>query len=305
MSPQALSEVELEEALKLLDRVTDAFYDEEGGSPSLGEFLEIAGSSEPSNSTFSFPLVFKAKIAGNRLYKANPSERVSGLNDNTFNEATELLAFLIEHADSDSDQPASPADVAGRLLQVLRAAEFSFSDISSENVVDLTVKVPKRFAKAKRGDVVAIPAAEHGYHLAVALSDDQTGLALGLLKGVFSAPLVGRVDQHLARHIPVYTGHALIKNGTWRVVDHNEALLDLFPDPPEVYWEAVTDFGDRFGDYGAAGTVGGPKRLIDKAEAEAVGLFDRTYRQTYVEEHFQKVLNEGRFDNGPLPGTFS
>ncbi|MGW6447712.1 hypothetical protein [Lentzea sp. NPDC055074] len=296
--------MELEEALELFGRVVDAFSDEERGSPSLGEFLEIAGSSEPANSAFSFPLVFKAKIAGNRLYKANLSERVSGLNDNTFNEAAELLAFLIEHADSDSDQPASPSDVAGHLLQVLQAAKFSFSDISSENVVDLTVKVPKRFAKAKRGDVVAIPAAEHGYHLAVVLSDDQAGLALGLLKGVFSAPRVGRVDQHLARHIPVYTGDGLIKNGTWRVVGHNEVLLDLFPDPPELYWGAVTAFGDRFGDYGAAGVVGEPKRLIGKAEAEVVGLLNNTYRQTYVDEYFQKVLNEGRFDNGPLPGTF-
>jgi hypothetical protein len=66
----------------------------------------------------------------------------------------------------------------------------------------------------------------------------------------------------------------------------------------------VTTFGDRFGDYGGAGSQDGPKRLISKEEAAAVGLLDGTYRQTHVSEYFQEALNDGRFDNGPVPGDF-
>jgi hypothetical protein len=299
---------DLAEASKLVSRVFEAFADEQDGAPTFGEFLEILGWSVPDNNEFMgaspIPLVFKAKVKGNKRYKAEPSDRVAGLNDNTFNEATDVLAFLVERAGSARGQEVSPADLAGHVLQVLRAGDVSFADISSGDVVDLTVDVPKRIPKPKVGDVVAIPAAEPGYHLAVVLADDQIGLALGLLQGVVAKPRVGRADQYQARHIPIYTDARSIANGTWRIVGHNDELLALFPDPPELYWDAVTAFGDRFGDYGAAGRQDSPKRLISKEEAEAVGVLDGTYRQTHLGEYFQKALNEGRFDNGPVPGTF-
>jgi hypothetical protein len=306
MSSRLFSDDELQESTKLLALVVDAFTDEHGSEPTLGEFLEILGPSIPTNNAYMgaspIPLKFKAKTKGNRSYKSEPSERVADLNDNTFNEASELLAFLAERAGSADGQEVSPTDLAGYVFQVLQAARFPFFDVSSDSVVDLTAPVPKRIPKAKVGDVVAIPAAEAGYHLALVLADDQTGLALGLLRGTFSVPRVGNVDRHQPLHIPVYTGQALIKNGTWLIVDHQETLLGLFPDPPELYWEAVTAFGDRFGEYGAAGIIDGPKRLINKAEAEAVGLLNGTYRQSFLEEHLQTILNAGQFDNGPVPG---
>jgi hypothetical protein len=61
---------------------------------------------------------------------------------------------------------------------------------------------------------------------------------------------------------------------------------------------------ESLGEYGAAGQTGGPKRLISKEEAEAVGLLDNTYQRVHLEEHFQRALNNGRFDNGPVPGTW-
>ena len=305
---EVFSAGDLAEASKLVSRVFEAFADEQDGEPGFGEFLEILGWSVPTSSEFMgsspMPLMFKAKVKGNRRYKAEPSEHVAELNDNTFNEATDLLAFLVERAGSARGQEVSPADLAGYVLEVLHAGKISFVDIGSGDVVDLTVDVPKRIPKPKVGDVVAIPAAESGYHLAVALSDDQTGLALGILQEVFPTPRVGRADQYRARHIPVYTGKALIADGAWRIVGHNEELLALFPDPPELYWPAVTVFGERFGDYGAAGQTGGPKRLISKEEATAVGLLDNTYERVHIEENFQRDLDRGRFDNGPVPGMF-
>jgi hypothetical protein len=63
-------------------------------------------------------------------------------------------------------------------------------------------------------------------------------------------------------------------------------------------------FGEFLEILGGAGSQDGPQRLISEEEAAAVGLLDGTYRQTYVSVYFQKSLNEGRFDNGPVPGDF-
>jgi hypothetical protein len=299
---------DLDEATTLAKRVLDAFAEEQGGPPLLGEFLEILGSSVPASGRFAteppFPLVFVAKVKGNRLYRSEPSERVAALNDHAFVEAAALLARLAEHAAAAADRAISPEELATGVLDVLRTGKLTFADVSGTNVISLTTRVPKRVARPSTGDVVAIPAAPAGYHLAVVLADDQTGLALGLLRGVFPAPRVGHAERHRARHVPVYTGKHAIADGTWRVIGHHEELLALFPDPPELYWEAVTAFGDRFGEHGGAGSQDGPKRLISRDEAEAVGLLDGTYQRTFVAEHLQRALDEGRFDNGPVPGQF-
>lgn len=311
MSSHTFSAADLDEAQRLLTYVVEAFTDEEESEPTLGELLEILGSSLPTNSPHMgaspFPLVFTAKLAGNRRYKPDASERVAGLNDNTFTEAAELLAFLVERAAAVTGQESSPTDLANYVLQVLHAANHRFADLTSDTVTDLTVKVPKRVPKPTVGDVVAIPAEEPagtGYHLAIVLADDRVGLALGLLHGIAPSPQLGATNQYRAQHIPVYVGKHSIVDGTWKTVGHREELLELFPDPPEVYYEARTVFGETYGEHGGAGTVDGDIRLIGKDEAEAVGLLDGTYRQSYVSDYFQTLLNEGRFDNGPLPGTW-
>ncbi|MEV6909081.1 hypothetical protein [Amycolatopsis sp. NPDC051071] len=302
-----LAASDLRDALDSLDHVFEAFAEEIDGKPTLGEFLEVLSLSvqpgEDALASAPFPLLIKAKKKGNRWYKTEPSDRVASLNDNTFSEAGAFLTLLIDRSSAGSAQPMSTESLASRVLEVLKASSCFFADIAVGNIQALSLPATK-VVQPKVGDVIAIPAEPRGYHLAVVLGADTMGLAIGLLAGVFSRPRVGDVVRHRARHIPIYTGHRLIRNATWPIVGNSSALLELFPDPPEVYWKAVTDSGHRFGEYGGAGPLEGPFRLLDKAEAEAVGLLDGTYRATYMEEYFQKQLNEGRFDNGPAPRSW-
>jgi hypothetical protein len=290
----------------MLQRVVRAFAEEADSEPALGEFLQILGWSVPTGNQHMgaspVPLPFKVKVTGNRSYRVKPSNRVSGLNDKTFVEAAELQGFLVDRASTVTGQDISPAELAGCLVQLLQVAQHRFADISSNDVVELTVDVPKRPAKVKVGDVVAIPADGEGYHLAVVVARDNWGVAVGLLKGVHSTPRMGSADQYEARHVPLYPGESLIKDGTWPIVGHDEDLLALFPDPPELYFGAKNDFGDDNGEYGAAGTVAGAKRFISKEEAERVGLLNGTYQQFYFGEQFQQKLNAGHFDKGLTPG---
>lgn len=295
-------------AANALDRVLHAFVEEIGEEPTLGEFLEILGLSfQPDEDLLPgapFPLLLKAKKNGNRWYKAEPSEKVASLNDNTFTEAGDFLNLLVAGSGADPAHPLSVSDLADHVLGVIQAGDRAFSDIAARDLEALVAPAAKKTARVTVGDVVAIPAVPRGHHLAVVLCEDRMGTALGLLEGVFSPPRVGDVGRHRARHIPVYTGPRLIKNRTWQIVGHHPELLELFPDPPEVYWQAKTSWGEQYGEYGGAGKLDGPIRLLDKAEADAVGLLDGTYRPTYLEEYFQDVLNEGRFDNGPAPRSW-
>ncbi|WET78274.1 hypothetical protein P3102_30060 [Amycolatopsis sp. QT-25] len=303
-----LTPQDLRSALEALDHVFEAFTEEIGEEPTLGEFLEIMSLAiEPDEDVLPgapVPLLMKAKKKNGRWYEAELSDSVASLNDNTFAEAGAFLTLLMDRHTADGTPTMSTEELANGVLEVLQASERAFADIAAEDIHALTLPKVKKSFRSKTGDVFAIPAEPQGYHLAVVIGNDRMGLAIGLLEGVFSRPEVGEVGRHRARHIPIHTGTRLIKDGTWQIIGNHPSLLELFPDPPDLYWNAVTVSGRRFGEYGGAGPIEGPFRLIGKAEAEAVGLLDETYRSSYTEEYLQKQLNEGRFDNGPAPRSW-
>lgn len=309
MARVRLAENDLQAAKTLLGEVVEAFAAEREGNPTLGELLEVLSLSVPGNSdhldSVPFPLVFKVKLKGGARHEAAPSERVAGLNDNTFNEASEFLAFLAERVAAGTGQPAEAKELAGGVLQVLKAAQLPLEDVSSGDVASLAVHAPKRI-KVVRGDVVAIPSSGSGHHFAVVLTEGSTEVVVGLLSGVFSEARLGVVGEYRAEHIPIFTGDDFIASGRWPVIGHSEALLSLFPDPPEFYVRPSESlFGNRYGKYGAAlseGTDGSTIRLISSEEAARVGLGDDGYRQFYGEEWFERMLHEGHFAGGPLPG---
>ncbi|WP_158634427.1 hypothetical protein [Amycolatopsis sp. WAC 01375] len=295
-------------ALEALDYVFEAFTEEIDEEPTLGEFLEILSLSiQPDADVLPdapVPLLMRAKRKNGRWYKAEPSDRVASLNDNTFAEAGAFLTLLMDQHTAGGTPTMSTGDLANRVLEVLQASERAFADITAENIHALTMPKAKKSFRSKTGDVIAIAAEPRGYHLAVVLGNDRMGLAIGLLEGVFSRPAVGDVRRHRARHIPIHTGTRLIRDGTWKIVGNHPDLLELFPDPPDLYWNAVTASGHRFGEHGGAGPLEGPFRLLGEAEAKAVGLVDGTYCSSYMDEYLQKLLNEGRFDNGPAPRSW-
>ncbi|MER6664650.1 hypothetical protein ABT256_08875 [Amycolatopsis japonica] len=295
-------------ALEALDRVFEAFTEEIGEEPTLGEFLEVVSlSAQPDEDVVPgapFPLLMKAKRKNGRWYKAEPSDRVASLNDNTFAEAGAFLTLLVDRHTDGGTRTMSTGDLANCVLEVLQTAERAFADITAEDIQALTLPKAKKSFRPKTGDVIAIPARPRGHHFAVVIGYDRTGLAIGLLAGVFPRPQVGDPDRHRARHIPIHTGDRLIKNGQWPILGHHPVLLELFPDPPDLYWPAETFWGERLGEHGGAGALDGPIRHLSEAEARAVGVLDGTYRATYLEEYLQDQLNEGRFDNGPAPRSW-
>src|SRR5262249_39975415 len=140
-------------------------------------------------------------------------------------------------------------------------------------------------------DVLAIPVTG-GHRLAVTITRNRFGTALGLFEGVSPD---GRPDAKILRtprKYPIYTEESLAKNGQWKIVDHDENLLRLFPADPEIYHKPGAWPGIDTGEFGAAETADGPLRMIDANEAREVGLQSGDYRQACPAAYLQKLLSD-------------
>ncbi|GLY78818.1 hypothetical protein [Actinoallomurus iriomotensis] len=283
-----------------LAEVASGFAHEVGGPITLAELLEVLGWAVPANSeatdgTFPQPLTYQVTLAGGRPYAGGRPSRVPELNDAVFVDAGEWQTALAERLSAVSGVPVTPQRFAEALLRVLRSGCVPLADVQGADLGGLTAEVPeKRIPRPRPGDVLAIPAREGGHHLALVLTRNRFGTALGLFEGRSPYGRLGPDLRARSRRHPVYTEESQIKNGTWAVVGHDESLLALFPADPPIYhrpdaWPGIVDTGE----FGAAETADGSLRFIDADEAREVGLQDGTYRSTHVASFLQKVLDDG------------
>jgi hypothetical protein len=292
-----LSDEARREVVRRLARVVKLFEEELDDSPSLGELLEILSASVPTNSEFSIelPLVLplKAKVGGNRPYRGSRKSRTPDLNDAVFVEAADFLSYLSRGlAEINDGTVVAPDELAAGILQALNDSELALKDVAMNEVVSLQSESPRKVTRARRGDVVAIPDKKGNYHLAVVVARNRFGMALGVLRGISRYPRVESPDRYRAASSAIYTDEHLVTDGTWPIIDHVEDLLSLFPDEPEIYHPPDLLSGPEVGEFGAAETSSGRLRNITKQEAEDVGLLNDAYRQVYLSEHLQELVEK-------------
>jgi hypothetical protein len=299
MADAARPSAALEAVAAGFEEVASDFTEEVGDPPTLAEFLEILGwavpaDGEATDGTFPRPLKFKAGLEGNKQYQSDQPSRVPELNDHVFVAAADHQGALVEHLNTVDGVPVSPLRFAVAVLQVLRSGKVTFSDVAGKDIHKLTAGASKQRG-ARPGDIVAIPARRGGYHIAVALTRNRFGTALGLFQG--HSPH-GRLSPDLRDapgKYPVYTEDSMVKSGTWKIVGHDESLLAFFPAEPPIYhrpnaWPGIVDTGE----FGAAETADGSMRFIDAKEAREVGLEDDTYRSSRVAAYLQELLDNRR-----------
>jgi hypothetical protein len=286
-----------EELRKILDEVAT---DLDGGL-TLAEFLHVLAWSLPRTSPeladdIVEPLRLRATLAGNKQYRSQDPPRTGDLPDHAFVDVQDWNSDVITRIFRRTGTTVTAVHLAQVWLQVLRDGTVSFTDVSGTDLRKLTVEPPPKQARRPRaGDVVSIPHLDGGHHLAVVLTSNRIGTALGLFMDRTADHRVGQQLRTRARRFPVYTGDHLIRSGDWQIVDHDENLLALFPSDPPIYHppHAYQNTGIDTGPYGAAETAGGALTFITKEEAEAVGLTDGTYRQTHLSEYVQQCLADG------------
>lgn len=300
MNEAALPADAFDEIAAGLAEVASDFAGEVGGPPTLAEFLEILGWATPANSAatyggFPLPMRFTAHLKGNKRYESDEPSRVSGLNDGVFVDATDCLVALVEQLGA-AGTPVSPRRFAAALVQVLRSEKIALADITGADVRKLAAE-PSKQRGARTGDILALPSRQGGYRMAVVLTRNRFGTAIGLFHGRSPQGRLSRSLRAAPRKYPVYTEESRIKDGTWKIVGHDESLSALFPADPPIYhepnaWPGIVDTGD----FGAAETADGSMRFIDADEAREVGLQDGTYRSSHVADFLQKTLDDEEED---------
>jgi hypothetical protein len=122
--------------------------------------------------------------------------------------------------------------------------------------------------------VLAIPALDGVYHLALVIARNRFGTALGPLRGGTAFPRLDGSERYQAGSRPIYTDEQLIADGAWPIVGHADDLLSLFPGEPELYHapDLLWSGRQQIGEFAAAESPTGAMRQLDRREAERVGV---------------------------------
>lgn len=288
-----------DDADEALTRLVTDLAEQLGGQPSLAELLEVLGWSIPPDDnigtgSFPVPLKLRAKVQGSRRYESERPSRTCELNDSAFVDASAFLLLLAEQAAARTGEPVSPTMLVAGIAAALETSGIRLADIAADEVVGLEADAPQRKPKVRPGDVLAIPAAAGGYHLASVVDRNHFGTALGLLRGTAVFPTLGGETPVVLRRHCFHTDDEQVAAGVWKIVGHDESLRELFPCPSEIYHGTDLRWPDvDLGEFGAAESAQGELRLITEDEAREVGLIDGSYRQSLLSEHLQQALDDG------------
>lgn len=286
--------------------VADEFADELERRPTSGELFEIltwalkSGGEErlsdthPSNLVALRPRLRKGATRADSSTEDVTDSAVAELNDAVFVAASDFLSQLTDAFKSDTGHPPTLSDLCDLLVEGLhQCGEQLLSDVAPAQVTGVRPEVRKRKRiTPKIGDVVAIPAKNGEYFIAVVLTKNVFGTAFGFFEGTSAIKPVSKNSHPPIKPHPVYSDDERIAGGSWKIIGHDEDLLTLFPPEPEVYHYQHEDDPDPLvGPYGSGETASGLLRALTKEEAAELGLLTGEYRQTYMSETLENYLN--------------
>jgi hypothetical protein len=219
---------------------------------------------------------------------------VAGLNDAVFVAASDFLLRLVKAFKDATGRLPSLTDFCDLLVDGLRQCdELLLDDIFPAQITSVKPEVLKQKKITPRvGDIVAIPARNGDYFFAVVLAKNAFGTAYGLFEGTSRLKPVSKDSHPAVNPRPVYSADDLIESGRWKIIGHDEGLLSLFPEEPEIYHRQRADRPNpQLGPYGAGETASGKLRPLTREEAEEIGLLGDEYRQSYLPETLENYLN--------------
>jgi hypothetical protein len=271
-----------------------------GGVPRLAELLEVLGwgaeslgadlAQEPP-----LPVVFKPRLRRGAAPPGTGTEtsRTADLNDHTVVDAGDLLSRLAGRLAAADGGPPTLDDLAGLLSRGLRGVGRDLlADVDPADVTGLSVAKARARKRAAVGDIVAIPAADGRYFLAVALTRNVFGTALGRFAGTHAPRPVSAAHHPQPLQYPLYVDDEAVASGRWLVVGNDPALLGLFPAEPEIYHAPGGPLNDPgVGPHGAAETADGTVRQLTGQEAEEIGLSRPDFQQIYHGVQVERRLN--------------
>ncbi|MFI8338474.1 hypothetical protein ACIF8W_00060 [Streptomyces sp. NPDC085639] len=254
------------------------------GPPTLSEFLEILEWS--ADDIYSGPLKFEAVLADRIVTAESNQTRVPELSDSIFSDVASVLSALAKG----SGTHVTPQGLASILLIFVNDHAGNLLDVARGDVTSLSVALAGSGVEVVVGDVLGIPATDGSWYAAVVVARNRFGLALGLFQTRFEFCPSMHSEGFVPHGFPLYTDDAMLSNGSWEVIGHDDTLVAHFSPDPEIYHSPGFWPGVDVGEFGAAESPSGDIRLIGREEARAVGLAAGTYQHSYMSEFLGQSL---------------
>jgi hypothetical protein len=272
--------------------VLGAFGDDIGRAPGLVELVEILHDGVRTLPDEILVDAHPDEIVGfieRPRVQSSDTEALGDLNDAAYVAASAAFNAWWQ---AGPGQPITVADLAAVVLEAVRQVGPDLLDAAE--VARLTAIAPKlRHAKARAriGDIIAVPTGDHAYHLVVLVCRNSFGTAFGLFRGRHPLRIPPANLAAAATGVAIYSAEDAIKTGRWRIAGHNEQVLGCFPAEPEIYHRPQPPIPGipAIGEFGAAETAAGRLRDLTPAEAREIDLAG-SYRQTYLPKSFEQAL---------------
>jgi hypothetical protein len=237
---------------------------------------------------------FKSGIKPNNLHFNEKESAIYDLNDNVFGLATSFFSDLSKVIINDTGKSPTLNDLCDLLVKGLNeCTDDILTDISPIHIVGIKTKILKRQKiSTKIGDIIAIPARNKEYFIAIVVAKNRFGTAYGFFEGTSPLRKFSKSSHLIPKRYPIYTSDDLVASERWKKIDHVEDLLALFPTEPEIYHEPqIIEGGPEIGPYGSGETASGRLRNLSKEEAEEIGLLSGEYDQIWLAEFLEESFN--------------
>jgi hypothetical protein len=255
--------------------------------PTVAELLEILGWGAQSlrdelAEDPPIPVIFTPSP------RSSAPSRAGELDDSVYVDAGDILSMLARGFTDVHGSKPTLGDLANLIVRGLAAAGPDVAEGAS-GLKRVTTPVRKARKRPKSGDIVAIPATNGQYHLAVVVTRDDFGTAFGVFEGTHPVKPVSAANHPHPEPIPLYADDEAVQSGRWPIIGHDDDLPAKFSEP-EIFHPSRDD-RPNLGPHGAAETASGKLRQLTENEARKAGLLEPGFTQTYLWEYFEQRLN--------------
>jgi hypothetical protein len=253
---------------------------------------DILGDISASNLLELNPILDDSKKVTAQVRRRRHSTSIlNKLGDGVFSSAAD---FIVEMKQCVHEQTGDLPTLE-EFCQILMVILKKYDATLVTNVTHIEGKA-RKIAKItpKPGDIVSIPAGgDNQFYLAVLLQKNRFGTAFGFFKGKYAVIPNFQKSPPPIHKYPIYSDTALVKNGKWQIIGHDERLLLLFPDSPEIFHEKIYHMDDPdIGPFGSGETATEQLRHLTFEEATEIGLLNEEYSSCYLGEDLEPVLEK-------------
>ncbi|MBL7696580.1 MAG: hypothetical protein JNK79_00410 [Chitinophagaceae bacterium] len=215
----------------------------------------------------------------------------SDLNDNCFVVASDIVADFAKKVSKESNKKMTAEIFFDSITEALHQIKDPlFEDVDQHDIEKILPGYSSsKTQKIKKGDVVSVPLPKDSFALMVAIGDTSFGTGYGVIDKRFNNFSPNQLKDEEVLKYPLFGSNKLPEKGKWKMVFHDESLLNLFPGTLEKFHSPL--LFEEAKPFGLAETSDGTLRKLSKEEADKIGVAEKDFKQVMLPEEIERYLD--------------